>query len=132
MFSQENPPGYSWWGAVTGGTIRIPPPLPPLSAWRAMSRPSITTGPTLADSSGILALFRLSYFFPPELSYESLTQPRPEPQTFPPSKGTVRMGRGTEGSCRRGSRDFGLLWCLALPSPDEVKLLGHRKSQPPS
>ena len=59
--------------------------------------------------------FQAVLFYSPELSHESLTEPRPEPQTFPPSEGTVRTGRGTEGTCRLGSRDFGLLWCLASP-----------------
>lgn len=35
--------------------------------------------------------FQAVLFYFPELSHESPTKPRPEPQTLLPSKGTVRM-----------------------------------------
>lgn len=35
--------------------------------------------------------FQAVLFYFPELSHESPTKPRPEPQTLSPSKGTVRM-----------------------------------------
>lgn len=130
-------------GGSHGGTKWIPFPLPPLSAWRAVSRPSIKTGPILADASCILALFRLSYFISQNFHMS-------HPQSQGLSRRHFHHPRGLWGWWWRGGR--GVLkepvgwatmiwpslghgqstsaWLLKLLM--EAKSPGHSKSQLPS
>lgn len=51
--------------------------------------------------------FQAMLFYSPGLAHESTTKPRPEPQSFSPPEGTMRLGRDSEGAHELGKRDLG-------------------------
>lgn len=115
-------------GGSHGGTKWIPFPLPPLSAWRTPSRPNITIGPTSADASRILAIFRPSYFIPQNLH---MSQPQSHGRNhshFHPLKEPWGWGGTMKGLTSWADVTWATLWCLASP----LKLDSFRSCWEPS
>lgn len=126
IFTRKPSSGYSWWGAVMGelnGFHFLCPPWALESVNQAAHHNRSNFGRCLMYSGHFQAVL----FYSPELSHESTTKPRPEPQIISPPEGNWGGGGVLKEptSWAAGTLALHGVWpdhlSLALPAPH-----GHR------